>query len=244
MLEQARRLYEKSFYGIEKPLVSVPIPTYNRGLLLVERTLPTILNQTYQNFEIVVVGDCCTDDTEQRVKSLGDSRIRFENLSERFDYPSNPKHFWMVAGVPTVNRALDLCKGAWICHMDDDEIFERDHIESLLDFAQSGNWELAYAQCLAELSMGSWEVRGSLPFGVGLSQKGTVPRSTVLLRSYLKFFKFDINAWRYGLPADKHLWLRMARAGVRAGFLQKLVAKAPLRPGTTRGEWMAEDRNT
>ena len=65
------------------PLISVHIATFNRGQLLTERTIPSILGQTYRNFEIVVVGDGCSDDTGERLGGLRDSRIRWENLPQR-----------------------------------------------------------------------------------------------------------------------------------------------------------------
>jgi len=58
------------------PLVSVVIPTYNRALLL-SRAIKSVLNQTYLNFEIIVVDDCSTDSTESVVKGFHDDRIRY-----------------------------------------------------------------------------------------------------------------------------------------------------------------------
>ena len=46
------------------PLVSILIATYNRAALLRDRSLRSCLNQTYQNIEIIVVGDACTDDED------------------------------------------------------------------------------------------------------------------------------------------------------------------------------------
>src|SRR3989338_4904135 len=60
----------------EKPIVSVVIPTYHRAHLI-RKAIQSILNQTYQDLEIIVVDDCSGDNTEEVVKSLNDERIRY-----------------------------------------------------------------------------------------------------------------------------------------------------------------------
>lgn len=70
------------------PLVSVIIPTFNKAELLVERSIPSVLAQTYKRIEVVVVGDHCEDDTAERVAALNDDRVTFVNLPERGRYPA------------------------------------------------------------------------------------------------------------------------------------------------------------
>jgi glycosyltransferase involved in cell wall biosynthesis len=58
-----------------KDLISVIIPTYNWSSAL-KLAIKTALWQTYKNIEVIVVGDCCTYDSEEVVKSFGDTRLR------------------------------------------------------------------------------------------------------------------------------------------------------------------------
>ena len=56
--------------------ISIIIPTYNRGDLI-ERALKSVLEQDYHDLEVIIVDDCSTDHTEEVVKSLNDTRIKF-----------------------------------------------------------------------------------------------------------------------------------------------------------------------
>ena len=67
----------------EKDKVSICIPTYN-GAQFIRKTLESVLNQSYQNIEVIVNDDCSTDNTMDIVRSMNDSRIKIyaneENL--------------------------------------------------------------------------------------------------------------------------------------------------------------------
>lgn len=64
------------YYMLENDGVSVIIPTYNRADLL-RKSIESVQNQTYEEWEIIIVDDCSTDGTEQVVKEFGDFRIRY-----------------------------------------------------------------------------------------------------------------------------------------------------------------------
>jgi glycosyltransferase involved in cell wall biosynthesis len=60
--------------GQQMPKVSVIIPTYNRSFLL-RRAIQSVLSQTFQDFELIIVDDASTDDTDALVKSFEDDQI-------------------------------------------------------------------------------------------------------------------------------------------------------------------------
>jgi glycosyltransferase involved in cell wall biosynthesis len=62
--------------NLKKPKVSVIIPTHNRGEML-RRAIDSVLNQTYKDFELIVISDGCTDNTDEIVASYADPRIKF-----------------------------------------------------------------------------------------------------------------------------------------------------------------------
>ena len=213
----------------KNPLISVRIPTYNRSRILTERTIPSVLRQTYQNFEIIIVGDHCTDNTEELLKKFKDERIKFHNLPKRDKYPMNPNDRWMVACTNPANKAIELCSGDWIAPLDDDDEFSEDHLETLLHYALKNNYEMVYGVVEMEREPGKWKNLGSYPL-----KCGGICHLSVLYHSKLKFFKYDINAWKYGEPGDWNMWRRMKEAGVRIGFTDKTIGKHYLE-GTQRG---------
>ena len=223
------------------PLISVVIATYNRAEILKERALKSVLAQTYQNFEVIVVGDGCTDNTEEEIASLNDSRIRFFNIQERGKYPTNPRFRWYVAGTPPANFANEQSRGLWLAHLDDDEIFTPDHLEKLLRFAQQGNYEFVYSIVRQEQKPGVWVEVGKTPI-VKYLFMNHCGHSTTLWRRYLNAFQYDIRSWRLNVPVDLNRWSRLKLAGIRFGFLPEISSIAPLRPGTTMFAHQSEDR--
>ena len=101
------------------PLVSVCIPTYNRGPILIDRAIKSALSQTYENIELIVVGDCCTDNTEELLAKIKDPRLKFYNMKKRErHYPQNIENHWFVGGAAPANKAMDLATGSWILAID------------------------------------------------------------------------------------------------------------------------------
>lgn len=220
LLEKVRNNLKDNINDKKNSLISVRIPTYNRGKILTERTIPSVLKQTYQNFEIIIVGDNCTDNTEELLNDFNDDRIKFYNLPERGKYPMNPHNRWMVAGVDPANKAIELCTGDWIAPLDDDDKFSENHLEILLNYALEYDYEMVYGIVKMEREPGKWKNLGSYPL-----KCGGICHLSVLYHSKLKFFKYDINAWKYGEPDDWNMWRRMKEAGVRIGFVDKIVGK-------------------
>lgn len=229
LLRVARARYGHLYSDpMESPLVSVAIPTYNRGRLLIERTLPSIFAQTYRNIEVIIVGDCCPDDTPELLKKVKDPRLRFFNLPERTKYPDDPACRWFISGLVPLNKGMDLARGKWIAYLDDDDIMTPNHVESLLRFAQHGNYEFV-AGLYEEERDGQKHILGQK--NSGHPEFGG--HGTSLYRTYLRCFKYNKNSWRkaYNRPQDIDRQLRLRRAGVRMELLGKVVSYVVPRPG-------------
>jgi len=92
-------------------LVSVIIPTYNRAHLI-GRAIESVLSQTYDCFEIVIVDDASTDGTERVIKHYTDKRIR---------YIRSDKNMGLGAAR---NIGIESARGKYIAFLDDDDLFE------------------------------------------------------------------------------------------------------------------------
>src|SRR3990167_452771 len=212
------------------PLVSVILPTYNRAELLLTRALPSIMAQTYAGpIEVIVAAHGCTDDTVNRVNckysGMGQRAPRCIYVPRRRTYPPTAENHWFAGPVDPINAGLKAARGAWIVRCDDDDWLTPDHIETLLRFAQQGNFEFvssAYASH-DKPYIGPYDVRGQKVGGV----------QTWMYRSYLRFFKANPDCWRkkWNRVNDTDLQDRMVRAGVRTGYLPKVTAIVNPRPG-------------
>ena len=227
----------------QKPLVSVCVPTYNRGPLLIERAVASVLAQTYENLELVIVGDHCTDNTEELLSHISDPRLRFYNLPSRDrKYRQIVENHWLVGGAIPTNKAMELARGQWIARVDDDDTWTPDHIEKLLRFAQQGNYEFVSGLYIAE----RFGVRKVVEAKTALDPYYTKrpaklndlsPKiggvSTWLHRSYLRFMPYNIDCWRkeWNRVWDIDLSMRIYAAGVRMGFLEEVLAYVLPRPG-------------
>lgn len=92
------------------PLVSIITPTFNQKAYI-EQTIRSVLNQTYKNWELIILDDGSTDGTSEIIKSFRDSRIRY--------------FFQENAGIAqltkTYNKAFAKCNGRFIAMLDGDD---------------------------------------------------------------------------------------------------------------------------
>ena len=98
------------------PKVTVLMPVYN-GERFIRDAIESILKQTYQNYEFIIVNDGSTDSTEKIVKSYKDIRIKLIN---------NPSNLGIIG---SLNKGLEHASGDYIARQDSDDIAEKDRLE-------------------------------------------------------------------------------------------------------------------
>lgn len=119
-----------------KILVSVVIPAYNRAHSL-KRCVESVLNQTEQNFEIILVDDGSTDNTKEIIEAFDDPRIRYF-------YQKNG------GGSKARNKGIDHSEGRYIAFLDSDDVFLPSHVANAIPFLMQGHYICTYTQVVVE----------------------------------------------------------------------------------------------
>lgn len=112
-------------------LVSIIMPSYNTGRFISE-TINSVLNQTYKNWELIIVDDCSNDDTDAVVAMYNDERIRYLKNEEN------------SGAAISRNRALREAKGKWIAFLDSDDLWTSNKLEKQIEFMKKNDYKFSY----------------------------------------------------------------------------------------------------
>ncbi|MCB6490851.1 glycosyltransferase family 2 protein [Dorea sp. 210702-DFI.3.17] len=112
-------------------LVSIIMPSYNTAEYIAD-SIKSVLKQTYENWELIIVDDCSTDGTDEVVKKFSDKRIR---------YYKNKKN---SGAAVSRNRALKLAQGRWIAFLDSDDLWSSKKLETQIDFMKFNGYYFSY----------------------------------------------------------------------------------------------------
>lgn len=204
----------------EKPLISVIIATYNASHVL-KYAIKSVLDSTFENFELLVIGDCCTDDTEQCVAEFQDERIQFYNLEKNSGQQATPNNF-----------GLEKARGKYIAFLNHDDLYFPDHLSSCLNFIQQTDHQIVCVPYLSirpsskeDLADGNFDVRlfGSRANGDYTPFAFYVASSWFFEKSVLN----TVGIWKteqmiYVTPSQDWLY-RAWSEGVSIGFLEKIT---------------------
>lgn len=141
-------------------LLSIVIPTYKRSDLL-SRAIQSVLKQTYQNVEVLVVNDNISPDDEysqklyELIDNIKDDRVRLI---------SQPKH---INGAAARNAGIKEAKGEYIAFLDDDDYWEPNKVETQLKQFKELGPEWGMVTCLNIIRKGDQIVGATLPYRDG-----------------------------------------------------------------------------
>ncbi len=115
-------------------LVSIITPSYNTAEYIAE-TIRSVQAQTYANWEMIIVDDCSTDNTDEVVKPyLSDTRIKYL------------KNEMNSGAAVSRNYALREAKGKWIAFLDSDDIWLPEKLEKQIAFMEHGDYHFSYTR--------------------------------------------------------------------------------------------------
>lgn len=196
------------------PLVSVIIPAYNQAEFLPE-TLHSVLNQTYQNFEIIVVNDLSTDNTDEVMRQFTDPRIKYIVHEKNLRLPA------------TRNTGMQASQGDIIALLDADDLFTPDKLQAHVDFLQrhpeigvsyNARFELNHSSTTIRelwhppLTVGLMDLILGFPFS---------PSDTVIRREWA--FKVGLFNPEMGSAEDTDFPCRLALAGCQFAGIDRVL---------------------
>ena len=199
---------------MQEPRVSVIIATYNWSSVL-RYAIMSVLAQTFRDFELLVVGDCCTDDSEAIVASFGDPRVRWDNLPENCGSQFGPN-----------NKGLELSRGRYVAYLGHDDLWHPDHLAVLVRAIERQEADLVFSltEDIGPPSMPTRNLLGLCPRGVYEWSFWAPPTSWLHRRDLVE----RIGPWKdyreIVVPTDVDFLTRAFEQGCRIVPVEELTA--------------------
>jgi glycosyltransferase involved in cell wall biosynthesis len=190
---------------MDKPKISVIMTTYERPKLL-KRAVKSVLNQTFEDWELIIIDDYSKDRTQRICERFAkkDGRIRYIRRDSNFGQHTRPK-----------NEATRAARADLIAYLDDDNTYRRDHLQVLWKYLKDNDVVYGDRWLIDETGRGKDAKGISMNFKPqALYQFNYIDTSDVLIR---KEAIESVGGWDESLPkfADWNLWTRMAKAGLK-----------------------------
>lgn len=192
---------------MQQPVISIILPAYNAAKYI-EQTINSLLQQTFTNFELLIVDDGSTDNTISIINSFTDSRIRLI------------KNEHNLGLVNTLNKAAILCNGKYIARMDADDValpqrlhLQKEFLDTHTNVAAVAGWVNFIDEDGTET--GTWSLdRQTNTAGEikkALVKENCIAHPTVMIRTEV-LQKFLYSQKQQHIE-DYDLWLRLTANG-------------------------------
>ncbi|MFI8674498.1 glycosyltransferase family 2 protein [Bacillus thuringiensis] len=198
----------------EPPYVSVITPSYN-SIRFIGETISSVQNQSYKNWEMIIVDDGSTDQSAAKIKEIieGDSRIRLLSLKEN------------VGAAKARNLAIQEARGRYIAFLDSDDIWLPHKLKTQLLFMEEMNIAFSYASySLIDENGNELNREVSVPKSVDyhyLVGNTIIGCLTVMIdREKIPYVEMPSIQ-----PEDTALWLNLLHEGYEAKGIQQVLAK-------------------
>jgi teichuronic acid biosynthesis glycosyltransferase TuaG len=204
-------------------LVSIITPMYNAQSYIVE-TINSVINQTYTNWEMIIIDNCSTDNSREIVENINDSRIKLIKLSYNSGGPARPR-----------NIGIDNAKGEYIAFLDADDVWLPNKLEVQIKYMVDENLDFSSTR---EIYID--EESKSLPktkkdfllqfltrkhdFNAILLHNFIVNSSVIGKKDIFKKFRFDEDKMLIAIE-DYYLWLELFMNNYKYAYLQESLVK-------------------
>ena len=212
----------------DKPKISVLMPVYN-GDQFLDKSINSVLNQTFNNFEYIIINDGSTDDSLKIIESYEDNRIKIINFS---------KNMGIAAAL---NNGLNAAKGDYIARQDQDDISHPERFMLQIEYLENNDVDLVdtnfifidendkYIQDYEKRYFNPDETLSHLFFY-------ELVHASIMCKRLL--FTKDNIQYRKRPTEDYDLFIRLAKAGMRAGRLDQKLIKQRKHPNSMCGsDW-------
>ena len=192
---------------MNRPAVSIILPAYN-GEKYIDKAIKSVLDQTWADFELIIINDGSTDKTEKIIRSFNDSRIVLIN---------NQQNEGLIF---SLNKAIERANGQYVARMDADDICLPGRLASQKEWLDRHDKITAVATTVDlvnddEVKQGVWEldrktvtaaqIRKKMPF------ENCIAHPTIMIRTaVVKEFKY--RPYQVNIE-DYDLWLRLLSKG-------------------------------
>jgi len=214
-------------------LVSVLMPVYNSEDYL-DTAIMSVLNQTFNNFEFLIINDCSTDNSLNLISSYTDDRIRVFSMKEN-------------SGISeTLNFGLSKARGRYVVRMDSDDICLPNRIKKQVEFLENNK---NYALCGSNYKILNTEYKVNLPenhdlIKVYLLKNCCIAHPTVVFRKSI----LEQNKLLYSKenePAeDYNLWVKLILKGKFYNIQEELLEYRVHEKQISQKNKIAQDRKS
>lgn len=219
--------------------ISVIIPTYNDAPFI-ERTIRSVINQTYKNWELIIINDASIDDAEKKI-------LKYVKKNKRIRYFKNKINLGVVENL---NRGLRLAKGEFVARLDGDDIW--------LD-PRKLQLQMEYLLYNPQVVLvGSWGYR--IDSNDKILEKLQYPIQDKEIRRYMliencfihsavmyrRKYVLGIGGYdaAYGIAQDYELWLRLARNNKVHNIPKYMIGYRINNKGLSRTRYNDQLKNT
>lgn len=191
--------------------VSVIIPLHNSSKHI-EECINSVIKQTYNNLEIIVVDDASKDNSIETIRSKNDSRIRIIEIKEN------------VGVAIARNKGIEEARGEYICFLDSDDYWVLDKLEKQIKFIEENNYTFIYGgyEYLKNERRKKAKVPKSLNYNQ-LLRNHAIFTSTVML-NMAKLKKEDIYMPNIKRGQDMATWWNILKKGITAYGITETLA--------------------